>query len=108
MPFGLQPIHLIIIAIVALILFGPARLPEIGRGLGRALNEFRKGTKEMTESFREEFQKPQGEGSIPISPSRSIEQPLAGDRVVCPHCEAANPAGAQYCNHCGSQLVSSI
>jgi len=37
MPFGLQPTHLIIIAVVALIIFGPSRLPEIGRAFGKTL-----------------------------------------------------------------------
>ena len=54
MPFGLQPWHLIVIALVALVIFGPRRLPEIGRGIGKALTEFRKGAREMTESFHEE------------------------------------------------------
>ena len=53
MPFGLQPTHLIIIAIVALIIFGPSRLPEIGRSLGKTLREFQNATKENGRSGRE-------------------------------------------------------
>lgn len=56
--FGLQPTHLILILIVALIIFGPSRLPEIGRALGKAINEFRTASREMTEAVREEAQKP--------------------------------------------------
>jgi sec-independent protein translocase protein TatA len=37
MPFGIQPMHLLMIGIVALIIFGPSRLPELGRGLGPGL-----------------------------------------------------------------------
>ena len=54
MPFGIQPMHLLVIGIVALLMFGPSRLPELGRGLGRAMTEFRKGAQAMTEGFREE------------------------------------------------------
>ncbi|MFN8471949.1 MAG: twin-arginine translocase TatA/TatE family subunit [Anaerolineae bacterium] len=52
--FGLQPLHLILIVIVALIIFGPKRLPEIGRALGKSINEFKAASREMTESFSTE------------------------------------------------------
>ena len=37
----LQPAHLLIVLIVALLLLGPKRLPEAGRALGNGLKEFR-------------------------------------------------------------------
>lgn len=37
------PSHLILIAIAALIIFGPKKLPEFGRSLGTTLREFKKG-----------------------------------------------------------------
>ncbi len=110
MPFGIQPIHLVIVVIVALIIFGPSRLPEIGRGLGKALNEFRKGTREMTEGFREEVTKPAGEetaksasvGSPSASPSQPQLQSTGGN--FCTQCGAPNPPGSRFCNKCGAQL----
>lgn len=36
-----SPFHLIIVLLVALLVFGPKRLPEIGQGLGRSIQEFR-------------------------------------------------------------------
>jgi sec-independent protein translocase protein TatA len=39
------PGHLLIIAVVVLILFGPSKLPELGRGLGKMLREFKSGAK---------------------------------------------------------------
>lgn len=36
-----SPLHLVIVLLVALLVFGPKRLPEIGRGLGRSIQEFR-------------------------------------------------------------------
>ncbi len=51
--FGLQPIHLILILIIALVIFGPSRLPELARGLGRSVNEFKQATKDITEPIEE-------------------------------------------------------
>lgn len=40
----LSPVHLIILLGVALLVFGPRRLPELGKGLGHAMREFREAT----------------------------------------------------------------
>lgn len=37
-----QPLHLIIILAIALIIFGPGKLPELGKGLGNSIREFKK------------------------------------------------------------------
>ncbi|MBI3914535.1 MAG: twin-arginine translocase TatA/TatE family subunit [Chloroflexi bacterium] len=43
--FGLQPTHLVIILVVALLIFGPNRLPELGRALGKTIKEIQDVTK---------------------------------------------------------------
>ena len=58
MPFGIQPIHIVLIIVVALLIFGPKQLPDMGRSIGKALSEFRSGAKEMTEGFRQEVSHP--------------------------------------------------
>ena len=37
-----QPMHLLIILAIALIFFGPGKLPELGKGLGKGIREFKK------------------------------------------------------------------
>lgn len=37
-----QPMHLIIILAIALVIFGPGKLPQIGAGLGKSIREFKK------------------------------------------------------------------
>jgi sec-independent protein translocase protein TatA len=39
----LQPMHLLVIGVIALLVFGPKKLPELGKGLGEAIRGFRKG-----------------------------------------------------------------
>jgi sec-independent protein translocase protein TatA len=37
----LQPVHLFFILLIVLILFGPGKLPDLGRGLGKGIREFK-------------------------------------------------------------------
>src|SRR4030066_473031 len=46
--------ELMIIAAIALIVFGPQKLPELAKALGKAMREFKKATEEMKESFEAE------------------------------------------------------
>ena len=41
MPFGIGWMELVIVLLVALLVFGPKRLPEMGRSLGRGMREFK-------------------------------------------------------------------
>lgn len=45
--------ELMLIAGIALLLFGGKKLPEMMRGMGRGISEFKKGAKEITEPFEE-------------------------------------------------------
>jgi sec-independent protein translocase protein TatA len=45
----LQPMHLIIILIVVLIIFGPGKLPDAGKAFGKMIQEFRAGSSEGLE-----------------------------------------------------------
>lgn len=44
----LQPSHLLVILAVALFVFGPKKLPELGQGLGKGIRSFREGMKAAT------------------------------------------------------------
>lgn len=44
--FNIGPGELLVILLLALIIFGPGKLPEVGRALGRTINEFRRATQE--------------------------------------------------------------
>jgi sec-independent protein translocase protein TatA len=56
----LQPTHLIFILLIVLILFGPGKLPELGKGLGKGIREFKdaiKGGMEGSSEKKEEDNK---------------------------------------------------
>ena len=50
--FNIGPFELMVIMIVALLVVGPKRLPEVGRSIGRGLREFRKAQDEVRETLR--------------------------------------------------------
>ncbi|MCX7816072.1 MAG: Sec-independent protein translocase protein TatB [Syntrophales bacterium] len=51
--FGIGFQELIVIAIVALLVVGPEKLPELARSLGKAIGEFKRVAEELTESVTE-------------------------------------------------------
>jgi sec-independent protein translocase protein TatA len=46
--------EIILIFVIALIIFGPRKLPEIGKTLGKSLAEFKKATNDLKQSWEEE------------------------------------------------------
>jgi sec-independent protein translocase protein TatA len=47
--------ELIIIFVIALIIFGPRKLPELGRSLGKSINEFKRASNELKNTLDEEI-----------------------------------------------------
>lgn len=54
--FGLGMQELIVIFVIALIIFGPRKLPELGRSLGRGIAQFKRATQDVKESIETEIQ----------------------------------------------------
>ena len=48
----LSPLHLILILIIALLILGPGKLPDVGAALGKSIREFRKATSDIQETVR--------------------------------------------------------
>jgi sec-independent protein translocase protein TatA len=46
--------EMLLIGVLLLIFFGPQKLPELGKALGKGIQEFKKASKEITDSVREE------------------------------------------------------
>src|ERR1700724_2140544 len=53
---GMGPMELLLIVVLALIVFGPARLPEIMAQVGKAIADFRRATSELSDEFNRTIQ----------------------------------------------------
>lgn len=70
---------LILILVVALIVFGPNKLPELGRAFGRTLREFKEGTKELLKDEKDE--EPADKGSRQAEATRESRNVVEGEIV---------------------------
>ncbi len=84
--FGLGPAELIIIAIIVILIFGAKRLPDVGKGLGGAIREFRNVKKELTKTTPEtttnEDKASQAESENSLLQSKITEKALEQVPVV--------------------------
>ncbi|SRR2546427_4695362 len=72
--------ELIIILVIALIIFGPRKLPELGRSLGRSINEFKKASNELRSTLEDEIrveeQRDQATAAASATPPSATPPPV--------------------------------
>ncbi|NOU73905.1 twin-arginine translocase TatA/TatE family subunit [Paenibacillus sp. LMG 31458] len=74
--------ELLLIAIVALVLFGPQKLPEIGRVLGRTIRDFKKGAHALLNDEPEEVAAPKPAAQVKPAPQVSTQGETASSNAV--------------------------
>ena len=80
--------ELIIIFVIALIIFGPRKLPELGRSLGKSIAEFKKASNELKSTLEEEIRLEEQRSSIEAS---KPTPPVAAPAAAMPHAEETVP-----------------
>lgn len=76
-------LEIAIILIIALIVFGPRKLPDLGRSLGRGLREFRDGVSSISSGEKEEDLREDEESAEPVL-VEADEQPVEVEEVPAP------------------------
>src|ERR1043165_1494125 len=87
--------ELIIIFVIALIIFGPRKLPELGRSLGKSLAEFKRASNELKSTLEEEIRLEEQRSALeekkaawaaqaapaPPAPPAAVEEPVVARKV---------------------------
>ncbi|MAW63963.1 MAG: twin-arginine translocase subunit TatB [Acidobacteria bacterium] len=78
--------ELLIIFVIALVVFGPRKLPELGRSLGKSLGEFKRASNDLRNTLEEEIHvedqtkhEPQA-GAVPATTAAAVPAPVADDQ----------------------------
>lgn len=83
--------ELILIFAVALLIFGPKKMPEIGRSIGKALGEFRRATTDLKTTLEEEVRMEERKGSLTVV-NEPVVAPESVSRASSPAVPAAETA----------------
>jgi sec-independent protein translocase protein TatA len=116
-----NPLHLILLLVVVLIVFGAGKLPGVGAALGQSIKEFKKATNEPEDKAKDTAAAnscPQCHAIVPAgaqfcpacgAPARpqvaaAASAPETGATAFCSQCGAKNAADARFCAQCGSNM----
>ena len=90
--FGYNITTLVIILAIALLLFGPRRLPELGDSIGKAIRSFKKAHDE-------------GPEAVPREEAKAADTATASAQTkTCPKCNKELTQDYAFCPHCGQSL----
>lgn len=78
----LQPTHLLFVLVIALIVLGPKRLPEVGRSLGRGLRDFRSAISGQDQDQPQEMVQQLQGGEAPVAPSEQAVTTAAPEQAT--------------------------
>ena len=84
---ALEPGHLIVVLVIILIIFGPGKLPQLGKAIGEGVRELKRASTE-------------GQANVSTASVSSVTPSTRN----CPTCGAAAQDGARFCGGCGMRL----
>ncbi len=113
---ALQPGHLIVILVIVLLIFGPGKLPELGKAMGDGLRELKKATGGGEDKDAALSPASTTATAVAPPPAPAAPAPMTGSTVTpigaaptmatraCPSCRGAVPVGDKFCGNCGATI----
>jgi sec-independent protein translocase protein TatA len=113
---ALQPGHLIVVLVIVLLIFGPGKLPELGKAMGDGLRELKKATggedhKDAATTAASTTATAVAPPPAPVAPaplSSTTVTPIGAAPTLatraCPSCRGAVPVGDKFCGNCGATV----
>jgi sec-independent protein translocase protein TatA len=113
---ALQPGHLIVVLVIVLLIFGPGKLPELGKAMGDGLRELKKATggedhKDAATTAAATTATAVAPPPAPVAPaplSSTTVTPIGAAPTLatraCPSCRGAVPVGDKFCGNCGATV----
>jgi sec-independent protein translocase protein TatA len=81
----LQPWHIILVLVIVLVVFGPGKLPMLGKAVGDTVRDFKKAISDEHE------------------PAKATTTELAAGTRECPSCHKAITVADRFCGSCGAR-----
>ena len=81
MPFGIGWPEILVVLVIALLLFGPKRLPELGASVGKTITGFKRGLHESQEEIRTALQEGNEPAQAAAQPAAQIAPPADGAKA---------------------------
>jgi sec-independent protein translocase protein TatA len=110
----LQPMHLLLILLIVLMIFGAGKLPEVGSALGRGIKEFKKSTADEPEQLSASTMQPApAPPPVAATAGATMVPPVAGATAsgaatatgpFCPKCGTRAAGDSRFCASCGASL----
>ena len=91
--------ELIIIFVIALIIFGPRKLPELGRSLGKSLAEFKRASNELKSTLEEEIRLDEQRTALEESKAKAAAQAAAAAPTAAAAPAVEEPVPARTAEH---------
>jgi len=93
---ALQPGHLILVLVIVLVIFGPGKLPQLGKAVGDGLRELKRATNDEPTTNHKAIEQP----TLPVAAASAVATPSR----ACSQCNAAVPVTDRFCGACDANL----
>jgi sec-independent protein translocase protein TatA len=101
-----QPGHLLIVLVIALIIFGPGKLPELGSSLGKSIREFKHSINGGNDDGAPTANMLPSAAATSPAPSAAPAAAAPVTGATCAQCNSPAAADARYCTRCGHALAA--